>query len=98
MLFKTPEAARSTEADGRKRAARDAWSRVRVDGRRVEATLGPGRDRRFVQVPLGPGFPYQGTRVWTVTIAADSGHVPLFDVGGEDSRYLGVRVTPELVP
>ena len=39
----------------------------------------------MLQVPLGPGFPYQGTRVWMVTIAADSGHVPLFDVGGEDA-------------
>ncbi len=39
-----------------------------------------------------------GTRVWVVTIAVDSGHVPLFDVGGEDVRYLGVKVTPQLLP
>jgi hypothetical protein len=51
-----------------------------------------------LQVPLGPGRPYQGTRVWVVTIASGSGHVPLFDVGGEDHRYLGVKVTPQLLP
>jgi hypothetical protein len=36
--------------------------------------------------------------VWIVTIAADTGHVPLFDVSGEDARYLGVKVTPLLLP
>ena len=51
-----------------------------------------------MQVPVGPGSPYLGTRVWVVTIAVDSGHVPLFDVGGEDVRYLGVKVSPQLLP
>jgi hypothetical protein len=70
---------------------------VTVDGRHVGATLG-GLQSTVVQLPVGPGRPYQGTRVWVVTIATDSGHVPLFDVGGEDVRYLGVKVTPQLLP
>ncbi len=96
LLFKTPEAARSLKLKVENGPLATLVT-LRVDGRRVEAALGPG-ETTILQAPLGPGFPYQGTRVWTVTIAADSGHVPLFDVGGEDVRYLGVRVTPELVP
>ena len=72
-------------------------SKVTVDGRLVVATLGTN-ESTVVQVPVGSGRPYQGTRVWVVTIASSSGHVPLFDVGGEDHRYLGVKVTPQLLP
>ena len=96
LLLKTPEPARLlalTVENG----PLPTTVTVTVDGREVDAALGRG-ETTTLQIPVGPGFPYQGTRVWTVTIAADTGHVPLFDVGGEDARYLGVRVTPLLLP
>jgi hypothetical protein len=96
LLFKTPEPVRHLRLavdNGPKPSA----VTVTVDGRDVQATLQPG-ESTVLQLSLGPGSPYQGTRVWVVTIATDSGHVPLFDVGGEDARYLGVKVTPSLVP
>lgn len=96
LLFKTPDPARLLNLTV-ENGPLPTTVIVTVDGREVDATLGRG-ERTVVRVPLGPGFPYQGTRVWTVTIAADTGHVPLFDVGGEDVRYLGVKVTPQLVP
>jgi hypothetical protein len=96
LLFKTPEPARQLKLTV-DNGPLPTTVAVTVDGRAVDATLGVG-ESTTLQVPLGPGFPYQGTRVWIVTIAADTGHVPLFDVGGEDARYLGVRVTPQLLP
>ena len=44
------------------------------------------------------GFPYQGTRVWPVSIRVDGGFVPMFDGETLDHRYLGVQMTPELLP
>lgn len=96
LLFKTPEPVRQlrlTVDNG----PRPTSVTVTVDGRAVDATLGAGESQTLL-MPLGAGFPYQGTRVWIVTIASSTGHVPLFDVGGEDARYLGVRVTPQLLP
>ena len=61
---------------------------------RVE--LGPNATAR-VSVPLDDGFPYNGTRVWRVSIRSSAGFVPMFISGAsEDNRYLGVRVKPEL--
>jgi hypothetical protein len=38
-----------------------------------------------------------GTRVWRVSIRSSAGFVPLFISGAsEDTRFLGVRVKPEL--
>ncbi len=51
-----------------------------------------------VTLPLDAGFPYQGTRVWVASIESESGFVPMFTEGGTDNRFLGVRVTPELMP
>jgi hypothetical protein len=96
LLLKTPEPVRQlrlTVDNG----PQPTTVTVTVDGRTVDATLGTGETQTLL-VPLGAGFPYQGTRVWIVTIASSTGHVPLFDVGGEDARYLGVRVTPQLLP
>lgn len=96
LLFKTPEPVsrlKLTVENG----PFPTTVTLRVNGERVQASLGKG-ETTFVQIPLGPGFPYQGTNAWYVTVSADSGHVPLFDVGGEDHRYLGVKVTPELLP
>ena len=50
-----------------------------------------------LSVPLDDGFPYNGTRVWRVSIRRSAGFVPMFISGAsEDNRYLGVRVKPEL--
>ena len=68
-----------------------------VDGRLVEATLGRN-ESTVVQVPVGPGWPVPGHARVGGDHRVDSGHVPLFDVGGEDVRYLGVKVTPQLLP
>jgi hypothetical protein len=51
-----------------------------------------------VDLQLPRGFPYQGARAWYVTIRVRGGFVPLFSSGANDVRYLGVMVTPELVP
>jgi len=65
------------------------WRRQRVD-------LAANSTAR-VSVPLDDGFPYMGTRVWRVSIRSSAGFVPLFVSGAsEDSRFLGVRVKPEL--
>jgi hypothetical protein len=96
MLFKTPEAVRQLKLSV-ENGPFPTEVRVTVDGRVVGASLGRN-ESTVVQVPVGPGRPYQGTRVWVVTIASSSGHVPLFDVGGEDHRYLGVKVAPQLLP
>jgi hypothetical protein len=51
-----------------------------------------------VAFALGPGFLYQGTwPVWRVSISTGSGFTPVF-YGDDDTRYLGVRVKPVLVP
>ena len=95
MLFKTPEAVsrlKLTVANG----PFPTRVTVKADGAHVTTSMAAG-ETSFLQLPLGAGFPYQGTRVWQVSISADSGHIPLFDVGGEDVRYLGVKVTPELL-
>jgi hypothetical protein len=96
LLFKTPEPARQLRL-AVENGPKPSTVTVTVDGRDVQALLQPG-ESTVLQMPVGPGSPYQGTRVWVVTVATDSGHVPLFDVGGEDVRYLGVRVTPALLP
>lgn len=96
LLFKTPEPVsrlRMTIDNG----PRPTEVTLTAGGESVTAELGRG-ETTILDLPLGSGFPYQGTRAWYVTVAADSGHIPLFDVGGEDHRYLGVRVTPDLLP
>jgi hypothetical protein len=64
---------------------------------RQHATLKAG-ESQTLRLPLDNGFPYRGTRVWHVILTCDSGFVPLFvDASSVDNRYLGVRVTPELM-
>ncbi len=59
----------------------------------------PPKQSTTVSVPLDAGFPYQGTRVWVVSVRGSGGFVPMFlTAGSTDNRYLGVRVTPELMP
>jgi hypothetical protein len=69
---------------------------VRVGGRTERVHLRAGETQNL-SLALGPGFPYLGRSVWTVSIASSDGFCPVF-YGGTDSRYLGVRVRPILVP
>ena len=69
---------------------------VRAAGGQASKALAPG-ELATLEVTLPRGFPYEGTRVWFVRLSVKGGFVPLFE-GGTDNRYLGVMVTPELVP
>jgi hypothetical protein len=66
-------------------------------GQQVSVSLPPGGSGRL-ELHLPRGFPYQGARAWYVAMRVKGGFVPLFAGGGEDHRYLGVQVKPELVP
>lgn len=95
FLVKTVEPARAldltlTAGDvGVRVTARRGWTRQVVD-------LEPG-ETRTLAIPLDDGFPYQGTRVWAVSLSTDTGFVPFFgNPPSHDTRFLGVRVTPEL--
>jgi len=70
---------------------------VRLAGRTERIRLGPD-EARGVLFPLGEGFPYQGTRVWWMRVRVHGGFVPLFTGASLDHRYLGVMLTPNLVP
>lgn len=70
---------------------------IHIAGRRKSVVVKPGEIQR-VTLPLDKGFPYMGTRVWHASISSGTGFVPMFVNGGSDSRFLGVRVQPELVP
>jgi hypothetical protein len=70
---------------------------ARLSGRSQTVSLAPGESQKMTFV-LGDGFPYQGTwPVWTASIAARSGFVPIFYGDAKDTRFLGVRVKPTLV-
>lgn len=97
LLVKTVEPASALDLD---LAAGDAATTVTVTrgwwSERVE--LAPGATAR-VSVPLDEGFPYNGTRVWRVSVRTSAGFVPYFlTAGSQDTRFLGVRVKPELRP
>jgi hypothetical protein len=96
LLFKTPDAVtrlKLTLAAG----AVPADVVITAAGQRITRHFGQG-EGGVVEIPIGPGFPYRGTRVWPVTIAVNSGFVPMFTSDSLDHRYLGVQVTPELIP
>jgi len=96
LLFKTPEPVRVLRLTlGAGAAPGDVV--VRAAGRKITRHLANG-ERVVVEIPLDAGFPYKGTRVWAVTIGVNSGFVPMFTSNSLDHRYLGVQVTPELVP
>lgn len=71
--------------------------RVEIDGRSQRVRLGPGQQQQ-IAIALGDGFPYQGRFVWMASVSSSRGFSPLFHGNPEDSRYLGVRVRPVLVP
>jgi hypothetical protein len=96
LIFKTPEPVSQLKLT---LAAGPFPSEVTIAAgtRRVTASLKPN-EVAVVQVPVGTGFPYQGTRAWQVRLSVKGGFVPMFDIGGEDHRYLGVLVKPEMLP
>jgi hypothetical protein len=66
-------------------------------GRSQRVTLGPGETQQ-IAFAMPTGFVYQGIwPVWTASVSASSGFVPLFYGEAKDNRYLGVRVKPTLV-
>jgi len=68
-----------------------------LSGRSQTVTLGPG-DSQQLTFAMGDGFPYQGRwPVWTASISASTGFVPIFHGDAKDTRFLGVRVKPMLV-
>jgi hypothetical protein len=102
MLFKTPQAVSRLRLELSAGVAGPTVT-IDADGREETVRLRPG-ERRTLEIPLGKGFPYRpqgrptGTLVWPVSIEVEGGFVPMFDGATNDHRYLGVRVTPELVP
>lgn len=68
---------------------------VSVNGRKQHVTV---KEPVEISFDLPRGYWYE-TRafVWTVSISSSTGFVPLFNGAPEDSRFLGVRVTPYLV-
>jgi hypothetical protein len=62
----------------------------------------PAHDRRTITVAMGSGLPYKAfpdlptNYVYKISIASQTGFIPMFAEGGRDSRFLGVMV--RLVP
>jgi hypothetical protein len=96
LIVKTVDAARTLRLtlSGGNAPAKVVLS---AEGQAVSKTLAPG-EYGTLELALSRGFPYQGARAWYVTLEVAGGFVPLFTQGGQDSRYLGVFVKPELVP
>ncbi len=96
LLLKTPDPASRLKLTLRTGAVA-ADLVITAGGQRITRHVAK-EDGTVLEVPIGAGFPYKGTRVWPVTIAVSSGFVPLFTSDNLDYRYLGVQVTPELIP
>lgn len=69
---------------------------VRYGWRRYGYDLQPG-GTAAIAIDLGAGFPYQGTRVWNLSVSAEGGFYPPQFEPSTDSRFLGVKVKPVLV-
>lgn len=76
--------------------------RASLEGRSQEVELAAGETRQ-ITFAMGNGFPYMKTDdgkprfVWNATVSSSEGFVPLFHEGSSDTRFLGVRVRPQLV-
>jgi len=96
LLLKTPDPARRLKLTlGTGAVPADVV--ITAGGQRITKHLAQN-DGAILEIPIGPGFPYKGTRVWPVTVAVNSGFVPMFTGDSLDHRYLGIQVTPELLP
>jgi hypothetical protein len=80
---------------------------VNVEGREQSVDLAAGGSAQ-ITFELPPGFPYKHERpeaspgptyVWSVSISSTNGFTPaLVEAGSPDVRYLGVLVTPYVIP
>jgi hypothetical protein len=75
---------------------------ITLEGKQVRVSLEPDR-RTLVQLEPGPGFPYknfegQKSYIWRLSITTDNGWSPAEREGSHDTRFLGVRVKPLIVP
>ena len=73
--------------------------RVAISGRSQRLHLEPDSSQQ-VTFALDPGTPYHKeikALVWIASVSSSAGFTPLF-YGSTDTRYLGVRVKPVLVP
>jgi len=73
--------------------------KAKIAGRSQDVSLSEGETQQ-ITFNMPPGFWYEARAfVWDASISTDRGFVPLFfDQSSKDSRYLGVRVRPRLVP
>lgn len=76
-----------------------AASVVSIDTGAERVRVAPGANSgETVRVAMPEGFPYKAipgqplNRVYTISIAASEGFVPLFEEGGRDTRFLGARI------
>jgi len=76
---------------------------VSIDTGAERVRVAPGaKSGDTVRVAMPEGFPYKAVpgqplnRVYTISIAASEGFIPLFDEGVRDNRFLGarIRITP----
>jgi hypothetical protein len=97
LLVKTVEPASALELT---LAAGEAATTVTVTrGWHTQRVTLAAHQATRMSVPLDDGFPYNGTRVWKLSIRTSSGFVPFFVTpASADRRFLGVQVTPELRP
>lgn len=74
----------------------DTVVRATVNGRSRDINLSESQHLTFT---LDRGFWYQARAyVWVVSVSSSTGFVPIFSGADHDTRYLGVRVKPTLVP
>jgi hypothetical protein len=73
--------------------------RTGADAQTIEI---PAHDKRTIAVAMGDGLPYKPfpdlptNYVYRLSIESETGFIPMFWIGGGDSRFLGVhvRLTP----
>jgi hypothetical protein len=76
---------------------------VTLHGKSEHVSLAPGQAQQLT-LDLGPGFPYKKDEaepvyVWVMSIASTKGYTPiLLEPESRDTRYLGVRVKPIILP
>lgn len=75
--------------------------RLDLEGQRAVVSLAPNQTAA-VQLSPGPGFPYKKTGalsyIWNLSIETDAGWSPAEREGSHDTRFLGVRVKPLIIP
>ena len=74
----------------------DTVVKATVNGRTQQINL---KETQQIAFTLDRGFWYQARAyVWVVSVSSSTGFVPIFSGADKDTRFLGVRVKPTLVP